>query len=180
MNREQTGVFGILARRRGGDKKVLDLHKALMQSRDMARCALGSRIAFTLDFMPGSAHIGGSPGPLQNAFINLFFNVRDAMPQGGEIRVKTSLLPGRVSPVTGMPGYLVVSVAGERTGTAGPDRERIFEPLSTAMGKRLNGTGLPKVEATVKSHGGWITADSAPGYGSGFRIHLPLMDGFLK
>jgi signal transduction histidine kinase len=167
----------VFTRQPGSEKEILDLHEVLGQSVGMARGAMGGRISITSAFLPGAANIEGCRGLLHNVFINLFFNARDAMPRGGNITVKTSLLRGILPGLQGVPDVLVVSVKDTGTGMTEEVRTRLFEPFFTTKGRMGTGLGLVNVAATVKAHGGWITVESALERGTEFRIHLPLVGG---
>ena len=110
----------------------------------------------------------GDPERLRQALLNLLMNSRDAMPDGGLIRI--ALDPwgdenGRVS------GF---SIEVQDTGLGFPDEllDRVFDPF--VSGKRLGtGLGLANVRRTVEAHGGEITASNRPGGGACVSLRLP-------
>lgn len=120
--------------------------------------------------------------------MNLAVNARDAMPQGGTLRIsvasaqeKESQPVGRTglespSPDTRLSGpvaRLVVSDSG--TGIAPEARERIFEPFfTTKLAGQGTGLGLAIVHSIVKDHAGRIDVQSEPGRGTRFTIEFPL------
>jgi PAS domain S-box-containing protein len=123
----------------------------------------------------------GDQTQLQNAFLNLGVNARDAMPHGGTLtyasRVKTvDTLTCQSLGVSLAPGlYLEISVSDTGIGMSKAVLEHIFEPFFTTKGVgKGTGLGLAAVYGTVKSHGGDITVQSQPGCGSSFNIFLPL------
>lgn len=158
------------ARKGRQEQEVLDLHEVIGQSLAIVRGSLGGGIEVTADFAPVPARIRGCRSLLQNVFINLFLNARDAMPRGGRITVRTELLPE-----TGRPGLPAVAVSVEDTGAGMTPEvlERIFEPRYTTKGAKGSGLGLANVLRTVHLHQGAIEVDSLPGVGSVFRILLP-------
>jgi CheY-like chemotaxis protein len=110
--------------------------------------------------------IKGSPGKLQQVFLNLFLNARDAMEsggsQGGTLAIETSRWNGAVR----------VRVCDSGMGIAPENLARIFDPFfTTKLAGR--GLGLAAVQGIVRSHGGTINVVSAPGRGSRFYIQLP-------
>lgn len=126
----------------------------------------GTRIQTDLDTtLP---HFRASPEHLQQVFLNLLNNARDAMPEGGTITLRT-YPNGR---------YLVAEV--QDTGTGIPDNllGRVFEPFFTTkdLGKGT-GLGLSVTYGIIKNHGGKIEVESSPGHGSLFRLMLPPIDG---
>lgn len=121
----------------------------------------------------------GDPTQLHQALMNLCVNARDAMPQGGLLRVQAdniTLTPQQVSPHPGaLPGpTLRLTVSDTGTGIASHDLDRIFDPFFTtkAIGKGT-GLGLPTVLGIVRGHGGFIVVETHPGQGSTFQVHLP-------
>jgi signal transduction histidine kinase len=107
----------------------------------------------------------GQPERLQQLFLNLFLNAADAMPDGGELRV--SLRPAS-------DGAIEVLVADTGCGIDAANLPRIFDPFfTTKPAGEGNGLGLMVVKGIVSDHGGSISASSAPGEGTEFRIVLP-------
>src|SRR5262249_2274911 len=108
--------------------------------------------------------IAGSPAELREVITNLVFNAVDAMPEGGQLSVRTWNTATDV--------YL--SVADTGTGMTESTRRRLFEPFFTTKGERGNGLGLSVTFGIVQRYGGEITAESELGHGSTFTVRLPL------
>jgi two-component system cell cycle sensor histidine kinase/response regulator CckA len=115
----------------------------------------------------------------EQVIVNLVVNARDAMPDGGAIRLRTLNASAEDcarynEPLLTAGEYVVIEV--QDTGTGIPDdvKERIFEPFFTTkeVGKGT-GLGLSMVYGIVKQTGGWIFCDSTVGQGTTFRIFLP-------
>jgi signal transduction histidine kinase len=123
----------------------------------------GVRIGRLLE--PALPVLRGSPDHLQQVFLNLFNNGRDAMPNGGTITVKT-YRDG---------AWVVAEVQDTGAGIAPDIRGRIFEPFFTTK-EVSNGTGLGLSVSygIVKAHGGNIEVESSPGSGALFRVTLPI------
>jgi len=102
---------------------------------------------------------------LQQVFLNLFLNARDAMPKGGWLSVVTRAEGGDV----------VVEIADTGLGIPPEQLSRIYDPFFTtkALGKGT-GLGLSITYGIVQEHGGTITCDSAVGQGTRFALRLPL------
>ena len=111
-----------------------------------------------------TALIGGNAAELREVLTNLIFNAVDAMPNGGGIRVSTSMKDGRVT----------VAVADSGTGMTDEDRARCLEPFFTTKGDRGTGLGLSVVYGIVQRHGGTIDIQSQIGRGTTFVISLPV------
>jgi PAS domain S-box-containing protein len=119
-------------------------------------------------------------GQIQQVLMNLVINARDAMPEGGTLRVtcgRAEVAPGEAAShrPTVKPGrYAMMSVSDTGTGMDEATRARIFDPFfTTKPPEQGTGLGLSTVYGIVQSLGGFIEVDSAPGEGSRFRLFLP-------
>jgi PAS domain S-box-containing protein len=113
--------------------------------------------------------INGDEGHVQQSLLNILLNARDAMPDGGEITIETSVNPREPS-VT-----LVISDTG--TGMTHSVQQHIFEPFySTKEVGKGTGLGLSVVYGVMKSHNGSIAVHSAPMKGSSFVLTFPLLE----
>jgi len=107
----------------------------------------------------------GDPERLQQLFLNLFMNAVDAMPSGGELRVRLT---------TAADGEIQIAVGDTGQGIPERDLPRIFEPFFTSKEAGTgNGLGLMVAKGIVKDHGGSMTVKSKEGQGTEFRILLP-------
>jgi signal transduction histidine kinase len=108
----------------------------------------------------------GNAGKLQQVFLNLFVNARDAMPEGGELRIITDTMNSKIE--------IVVQDSG--VGISRENINKIYDPFFTtkAAGKGT-GLGLSVSYGIVQEHGGTIAVDSKPGVGTSFRLELPLV-----
>lgn len=123
----------------------------------------GIRVVTLLD--PALPQFRGNPGLLQQVFLNLLNNARDAMPKGGTVTVRTHFRNGSV----------VAEVEDTGTGLSEEARARAFEPFFTTKGVgKGTGLGLSVSYGIVKSHGGDIEIESRPGHGALFRVRLPM------
>ncbi|HVV82266.1 MAG TPA: PAS domain S-box protein [Kofleriaceae bacterium] len=117
-------------------------------------------------------------GQIEQVVMNLAVNARDAMPQGGELRVAVRaarLDDADAADLELPPGdYVELTMADTGCGMPPHVRARIFEPFFTtkAVGKGT-GLGLSMVHGIVKQSGGGIAVDTAPGRGTSFRVLLP-------
>ena len=123
----------------------------------------------------------GDPTQLENAILNLTLNSRDAMPDGGELRLSTSIenLDENFNDTCGFltsPGtYIKISVSDTGTGMDSLTLARIFEPFFTTKEQgKGTGMGLPAVYGTVKSHLGAISVESEPDKGTNFHLYFPV------
>lgn len=126
-------------------------------------------------------HAMTDPHQLENALLNLALNARDAMPEGGRLRIEASAR--QLSAELALPfevqagSYMALSVADTGTGMDALTLERAFEPFFTT--KRFgsgSGLGLSMVYGFVKQSGGGIRIESAPGAGCAVTLVLPSCD----
>lgn len=109
--------------------------------------------------------VRGNAGKLQQVFLNLFLNARDAMEGGGTLRVKT----------WSEEGVAKVSVSDTGQGIAPELMPRIYDPFfTTKPARKGTGLGLAVTYGIVKEHGGSISVESRPGAGTCFRLEFPL------
>ena len=111
------------------------------------------------------------PAQIQQVLINLLINARQAMPQGGVVRLRVG---------TAAAGRRVeLSVSDNGVGIAPADLRRIFEPFYStkkepdAGGQGGTGLGLAVCRDIIEAHHGRLRAESRPGQGSTFTIILP-------
>lgn len=119
---------------------------------------------------------------MEQVLMNLCLNARDAMPDGGLLKIETEMIllddsfchfyPG-VAPGT----YVVLSVSDTGVGMSPEVRDHIFEPFFTTKERgKGSGMGLATVYGIVRQHGGLIHVYSEPGQGTLFHIYLPVME----
>jgi signal transduction histidine kinase len=105
----------------------------------------------------------GNAGKLQQVFLNLFLNARDAMPGGGVLAVRTWSVDGLIR----------VDVADNGAGIVPEHISRIFDPFFTTKApKKGTGLGLSVSYGIVREHGGTIEVDSQPGQGTRFHLEF--------
>jgi signal transduction histidine kinase len=109
--------------------------------------------------------VRGSTNRLQQVFLNLFMNARDAMPTGGMLEVRTAAQNGSVE----------VEVTDTGVGIPRDVQYRIFDPFFTTKASgRGTGLGLSVSYGIIKEHAGKIEVRSTPGKGTSFRLEFPV------
>jgi two-component system, cell cycle sensor histidine kinase and response regulator CckA len=118
---------------------------------------------------------------LQQMFTNLVLNARDAMPDGGDLRLSLEQLHlghRDTAPLSGMAAgdWARITVSDSGTGISATTLPHIFEPFFTTKGPgQGSGLGLAQVYGIVKQHKGYIDVQSAAGRGTTFTIYLPVL-----
>ncbi len=164
------------SRRQTFSPAPLDLNAMLAEFLPMLRALVGDSIELVTDLAPQLPLIFADRGPLEQAVMNLVINARDAMPNGGPLRLATFLAPPAESPAGKHHGRRVcLQVTDSGAGMSEEVQQRIFEPFFTTKEPgRGTGLGLALVYGIVEQSGGEISVRSALGHGSTFTILLPL------
>ena len=124
--------------------------------------------------------IEGDASQLEQAFLNICVNSRDAMPGGGKLTIETSLV-SITDKDTGYPyikpgDYAIIKIFDTGKGIDKETMVHIFEPFFTTKPvDKGTGLGLATVYTTIRAHHGHVRADSNPGEGSAFTIILPVL-----
>jgi two-component system cell cycle sensor histidine kinase/response regulator CckA len=157
----------------------IDLRDALGELTHLLNRLVGERVTLTLQHDPELRPIRADKRQLEQVIMNLVVNARDAMPDGGEIRIETEvrhiaeeIRRDRVLLPAG--DYVLVRVADDGIGIAPDNLPKIFEPFfSTKRSGEGTGLGLSTAYGIVKQSGGYIFADSEPGRGTTFTLYFP-------
>jgi PAS domain S-box-containing protein len=146
------------------------------------RPLLRERIDLEVELAPDSPAVFVDPARLENALLNLAVNARDAMPDGGALRIATGrlVLDERAAAEQDvLPGeYATLRLSDTGTGMTRDVLEKVFEPFFTT--KKLGegtGLGLSSVYGSVRQSGGFVTVSSELGAGSEFVVALPASGG---
>ncbi len=161
------------------EPKFLDLNSIVRNMEKMLRRLIGEDITFSTGLGPTLGSIKADQGQIEQVIINLVVNARDAMPDGGKVRIETSAveLSGEYSKkhLPQLPGsYVLLTVSDTGVGMDSETQARIFEPFFTTkeVGKGT-GLGLSTVYGVVRQFDGHIWVYSEPGQGTTFKIYLP-------
>ena len=126
--------------------------------------------------------VAADPTQIHQVLMNVCLNARDAMPNGGSLRVAVANVhldenDARINPEAEPGGYVQITVEDTGTGMSKETVKRIFDPFFTskALGHGT-GLGLSTALTIVQSHGGFINVYSELGRGSRFSINLPAME----
>ena len=167
------------ARKSPRQAELLDLSEFLSRQAETLKHLLGSRIRLRIETPEGGLQVKINGVHLQQILLNLAANARDAMPGGGEIRIrleKVTLSEETVALLDLSPGdYALLTFADTGPGIPPEIIPHIFEPYFTTK-EEGTGLGLATVYSLVKQYKGHVAVYSAPGQGAVFKIYLPLID----
>jgi two-component system, cell cycle sensor histidine kinase and response regulator CckA len=167
------------ARRQPVTRGNVGLADLVVSARRLLRPLIGKGVA--LEYAPGQVNgeVSADRHQVEQALVNLCLNARDAMPEGGTIRITTE----RVGVDAGFSqrhawatarSYLALRVSDTGPGIRNDQHTRIFEPFFTTKPAGAGtGLGLSVVYGVMQSHQGAVTVDSAPGEGATFTLYFP-------
>lgn len=158
---------------------VVNLNNLVTDIETMLRRLVREDIHLTRNLDPDLFPVKVDPGQMGQVLMNLVVNARDAMPEGGNIAIRTTnveLTEATARELAGIqPGsYAVLTVQDSGCGMDESIKSHIFEPFFTTKQKgKGTGLGLAMVYGIVKQSGGNIFVQSEPGQGTAFHIYLP-------
>jgi len=137
----------------------------------------GPGIRLVLELAPELPQCRIDPPLFNAAILNLVINARDAMPDGGEIRIKTGLIwLSETDDASDDHNCVVVRIIDQGAGMTKEVRDRIFDPYFTTKGETGTGLGIPQVASFMRSSGGCLNVNSEPGAGTSFDLYFPICD----
>jgi signal transduction histidine kinase len=153
------------ARVRPPERSRLNINETVEAALRLARFDKGfQKIEVTTAYTPCLPQISADAGQLQQVFLNLFLNARDAMPDGGRLRVTTSHDAHS----------LAIAISDTGPGIAPEHRAHIFDPFYTTKSAGTGtGLGLAVCYGIINAHGGQIEIAGNNGRGATFRVILP-------
>jgi PAS domain S-box-containing protein len=159
------------ARRDKGEEEPVDIGRLIEDTLVMVEHTFDKRIVVERHVEAREPVVRGDPGQLQQVLLNLAVNARDAMPDGGTLRIVVRDASGGAGDG---PGFVEVEVSDSGEGMPPEVLGRVFEPFfTTKKSGRGTGMGLAVVFGIVESHGGTIDVSSEEGRGTSFSVRLP-------
>ncbi|MFN4158803.1 MAG: ATP-binding protein [Gemmobacter sp.] len=161
----------------------VDLQEALSDLIHLLNRLVGERVRLKLAHAPDLGPIRADRRQLEQVLMNLVVNARDAMPEGGTIRIETEALhlaeEKRRGRAVVPPGeFAVIRVIDSGQGIPPERLDKIFEPFfTTKRPGEGTGLGLSTAYGIVKQSGGFIFVTSEPGEGAIFEVYFPIHDG---
>ncbi|HEY0714586.1 MAG TPA: ATP-binding protein, partial [Polyangia bacterium] len=164
--------------------RTLDLNELVADMEGMLRRLIEEDAQLLTRLQPGVALISADPSEVEQILVNLVLNARDAMPEGGRVRVETMTVPefgdegDHILRPPGPGPYVVLSVTDNGMGMSAETRTKIFEPFFTTkeVGKGT-GLGLAVVYGIMKKMSGGLSVASEPGRRTTFRVYFSATSG---
>ena len=179
-----TGKLLAFSRRQRLTPESFDPAALLESLAALLRRTFDSRVGIEVEQQHDGAAVTVDAVQLESALLNIAFNARDAMPDGGVLRIETRrveripdhvLGPIESTPFPGVAAYLQISVADNGSGMSEAVKERAFEPFfTTKESGRGTGLGLSTVYGFMQQSKGAIALDSEPGRGTRIALYLPM------
>jgi signal transduction histidine kinase len=157
----------------------LELDELIRAMIPLVSSVIGGRTELELSFESDGACVRGDAAQLERAILNLVMNARDAMPEGGQLAIRTRSVQsddGFRSTFAWAKAqrYVVLEVSDSGTGMSQATLEHLFDPFFTTKSVgQGTGLGLASAEGIVEQHDGAIVVRSAEGSGSTFFVYLP-------
>jgi PAS domain S-box-containing protein len=165
-----------------GTCTILQIKHLVAEIRQIVKETFPKSIEIYTDIPSNLWTVSGDATQLHQVLMNLCVNARDAMLNGGTLKICAENLfidehYARMHLEAKVGPYIVITVADTGTGIPPEIVERIFEPFFTTkeLGKGT-GLGLSTVMGIIKSHGGFITVYSEMGRGTAFKVYLPAVE----
>jgi len=149
-------------------RKAVDLNRTIEDSLGMVEHQFKQEKNYRVirRLSPAIKPIQGNPDELQQVFVNLFNNARQAMPMGGELAVSSEETADR--------GGVLVTVTDTGCGIAPENLSRVFDPFFTTKAEdKGTGLGLSITHRIISNHDGEIRVESEPGVGTTFFLSFP-------
>ncbi|NIR46177.1 MAG: PAS domain S-box protein [Gemmatimonadetes bacterium] len=167
----------VFSRRREGKPEALDLDALVAETSGMLRRVIGDDIRLVMDLQAEPGRVIADRSQMEQVLLNLAVNSREAMPEGGELRIRTrevtlddsqARIHGNVEPGD----YVMLQITDTGTGMDAETLSHVFEPFFTTK-EDGTGLGLSTVYGIVKGFGGHILVESEEERGTDFQVYLP-------
>jgi CheY-like chemotaxis protein len=167
------------SRQGGVESQPVNLGELVRDLTDTLRRVLPEHVEIRFAVAERLPSVLADPGAVEQMLLNLATNARDAMPEGGTLRLEVARERIRERAQSERSwlragDYVVISVTDSGTGMDTETRLRVFEPFfTTKPAGKGTGLGMPMVYGLMKQHGGYVLVDSAVGRGTTVRLLFP-------
>jgi PAS domain S-box-containing protein len=161
------------------EQRVIDLNEVVTGVYQILGRSLGEDIDLDFNALPEPVCVIADPGRIEQVLFNLAVNARDAMAEGGQLKITTGIETVTETQFPALSGgrYAVVTVSDTGSGMDENTVEHAFEPFFTTKPRgEGTGMGLSSSYGIVDQAGGRLSVESEVGVGTSFRIYLPLTD----
>jgi signal transduction histidine kinase len=168
------------------DLGILDPNATICEFKSMLQRLIGQDIQVSMLLDQDIEKVRGDRSQIQQVIMNLAVNSRDAMPNGGNLRIETENVflddtDSRKHLEAAVGRYVMISVSDTGIGMRPEIQERIFDPFfSTKDQGSGTGLGLSTVYGIVNQHRGHIEVSSEPNQGTTFRVYLPAIEAEVR
>jgi signal transduction histidine kinase/ActR/RegA family two-component response regulator len=160
-------------------RQDLDLRLFVAELKQLLERTLPENIHLYFDSVGERVMVHVDPTRLQQVLLNLAINARNAMPDGGELRISLTIKQienaDELSPAVEPGDWAVLTVTDNGTGIPEEVLQHIFEPFFTTRAPLGSGLGLSQVHGIVTQHGGYVDVTTQVGLGTTFKIYLPAL-----
>lgn len=169
----------LFSRRQVFEPKEVSVNQAIDTMQPMLHELVGEHIRMEVGLHPDVGQVHVDPVQLDQIFMNLVLNARDAMPEGGLLTITTDIVEidqdfVRTHPGSRIGTYVTIAVEDGGCGMDAKTRSHLFEPFfTTKQPGKGTGLGLTTVYGIVKHSRGYIDVKSELGHGSTFTVYLP-------
>ena len=168
------------SRRQILEKTTVNLNHVVSNMEKMLQRLIGENIELQTKLATDLSQINADPAQMEQIILNLAVNARDAMPEGGSLRIITENANideyySRQFTYARPGEFICMTFEDNGCGMEPEVVENIFEPFfTTKISSQGTGLGLSVVYGVVKQHNGWINVYSEPSHGTRFKIYLPV------
>jgi two-component system cell cycle sensor histidine kinase/response regulator CckA len=169
----------IFSRREVATPELIDLNDVLTHLEKLVLRTLGEDVSLTIVRGEDLYPIEADAAQVEQALVGMALNAREAMPEGGSLRIETESVMldedyVEANPQSRAGPHVRLTIADSGIGIPPELIERIFEPFFTTKARSTGtGLGLAAVHGVMANASGHITVHSEPGLGSEFRLHFP-------
>jgi PAS domain S-box-containing protein len=176
---ELTGKLLSFSRKEELKIEVINPNIILKNLMNLVTRLIGKSISVSVYLDPNIKNIAIDVNQIEQAILNIVLNARDAMPNGGKLVIKTSVIQNlqdqlNLSEISKEKEYCKIELIDSGCGMDEDTQKKVFEPFfTTKKAGHGTGLGLSTVCSIVQNHKGFISIDSKPGKGTGVTIYLP-------
>jgi two-component system cell cycle sensor histidine kinase/response regulator CckA len=172
----------LFSRKQAVQTVILELHEVIEEMDKMLQRLVDENVELTIVPEKDSGRIKADSGLIGQLLMNLVVNARDAMPNGGKLKIETANVTLDENAALALAGahagnYVTLSVSDTGIGMTDDVKLHLFEAFYTTKPKgKGTGLGLATCQTIVKQCGGSIDVQSEPGKGSTFKIYFPRVE----